>query len=217
MADQHDNETEQTQEQDAAVDQEHASSTDQAANPTQSPEQSSQTSDSAKTEERAGDTDDADKSVDDEDDPISALEVKIKQLTDQMLREQAETQNIRKRVQKDVENARKFALERFVSDLLPVLDNMERALQSMENENASQAVIDGLNLTYKTFIDNLKKHHVEQLNPVGEPFDANYHEAVTMVPNPDMEPNSVMDVMQKGYTLNERLVRAAMVVVSKEP
>ncbi len=137
---------------------------------------------------------------------------KIVDLEDQMLRERAETQNIRRRVQKDVENARKFALEKFVSELLPVIDNLERALEASGDV---AAVKEGIELTLKSFLDVLAKFQVEALDPLGEPFDANFHQAMTMVLNPDMEPNTVMDVMQKGYTLNGRLMRPAMVVVSK--
>lgn len=141
----------------------------------------------------------------------------VAQLKDQMLREQAETQNVRKRVQRDVENARKFALEKFVEELLPLVDNLERAIDSASDDEAVKPVVEGIELTQKSFLEVLKKFNVEQLNPLGEPFDPQVHEAMTMVPNPDMEPNSVMDVMQKGYTLNGRLVRAARVVVTKAP
>lgn len=146
-----------------------------------------------------------------------ALLAEVTGLKDQMLREQAETQNLRKRLQRDVENARKFALEKFVGDLLPVVDNLERAISAASDDEAVKPVKEGVELTLKSFLDVLGRFNVQQLNPVGEPFDPQFHEAVTMVPNPAMEPNSVMDVMQKGYLLNDRLIRAAMVVVSKEP
>lgn len=141
----------------------------------------------------------------------------VARLKDQMLREQAEMQNLRKRLQRDVEQARKFALEKFVGDLLPVLDNLERAINAAGDDELVKPLKEGVELTCKQFVDVLGKYNVQQINPVGEPFDPQFHEAVTMVPNPAMEPNSVMDVMQKGYTLNERLLRAAMVVVSREP
>lgn len=151
------------------------------------------------------------------DDALAAALAEVAKLKDQMIRDQAETQNIRKRVQRDVENARKFALEKFVGDLLPIMDNLERAIGAAGDDEATKPVLEGVELTYKTFLDTLAKFNVTQVDPVGEPFDANFHQAMTMVPNPDMEPNSVMDVMQKGYTLNDRLVRPAMVVVSKAP
>lgn len=148
-------------------------------------------------------------------DKVQALEDEIGKLKDTMLREQAELQNQRKRLQRDVENARKFALEKFVKELLSVADNLERAISAAGDDEQSKAIKEGVELTYKSLIDTLAKFDVKQLNPVGEPFDPQFHEAVTMVPNPAMEPDSVMDVLQKGYVLSERLLRAATVVVSK--
>ena len=151
-------------------------------------------------------------------DELAAAQEEIARLKDQMVREQAETQNIRRRLQRDVENARKFALEKFIDELLPVVDNLERAIVAIDADvDAHKPVLEGVELTLKSFMDVLGKFNVQQLNPVGEPFDPQQHEALTMVPNPNMEPNSVMDVMQKGYTLNDRLIRAAKVVVSKAP
>lgn len=151
------------------------------------------------------------------DDPVAAAQAEVEKLKEQMLREQAETMNMRKRMQRDVENARKFALEKMAAELLPVVDNLERAIDAAGTDEAVKPVVEGIQLTYKSFLDVLEKFNIKQINPVGEPFDPQFHEAVTMVPNPDMEPDSVMDVMQKGYTLNDRLLRAAMVVVSKAP
>lgn len=150
-------------------------------------------------------------------DELGAVREELARLKDQMLRDQAETQNLRKRMQRDVENARKFALEKFVMDLLPVVDNLERAITAAGDDAAVKPVVEGIELTLRSFLDVLEKFNVTQINPVGEPFDPQYHEAVTMVPNPAMEPDSVMDVMQKGYLLNDRLLRAAMVVVSRAP
>jgi molecular chaperone GrpE len=102
--------------------------------------------------------------------------------------------------------------------MLPVVDNLDRALASADiTDEALKPILEGVELTRKTLVDALARHNVEQLNPVGEPFNPEYHEAMAMVPNPDAEPNSVMDVMQKGYTLNGRLLRAAMVVIAKAP
>jgi molecular chaperone GrpE len=135
---------------------------------------------------------------------------------DRALRATAEAQNIRRRADKDVSNARKFALEKFTGELLVVVDNLERALDSTDKDNeASKTIVEGVELTYKSFIDVLKKFNVEQVNPAGEPFDPQLHQAISMVENPDVEPNSVVHVMQKGYSLNGRLMRPAMVVVSK--
>jgi molecular chaperone GrpE len=142
----------------------------------------------------------------------------IASLKEQVLRANAETQNARRRAEQDVEKARKFALEKIVADLLPVADNLERAIAAGDSENESQkAVLEGVALTLKSLQDTLKKYKVEMIDPAGEPFDPQLHQAMTMVPNPDVEPNTVLNVFQKGYTLNGRLVRPAMVVVSKAP
>ncbi len=135
---------------------------------------------------------------------------------DQMLRAVAEAQNARRRADKDVTNARLFALEGFSRDLLPVIDNLERATDSVDaDDSASSAVAEGVELTLKSFRDVLKRHHLEQVDPLSEPFDPEFHEAISMVENKDVEPNTVINVVQKGYTLNGRLLRAAMVVVSR--
>ena len=135
---------------------------------------------------------------------------------DQVLRVQAEMQNVRRRAERDVENAHKYALDKFTADLLPVVDNLERALATIDSaDEAQKGVSEGLELTLKSFMEVLSRHNIEAIDPAGEPFDADLHQAVSMVPNPDLEPNTVMDVFQKGYTLNGRLVRPAMVVVSQ--
>ena len=137
---------------------------------------------------------------------------------EQALRAAAEAQNARRRAEKDAENARKFALERFAGDMLSVVDNLDRALSSADRENESlKPVLEGVELTLKGLVDALARHNVEGIDPSGEPFNPEFHQAMAMVPNPDAEPNTVIDVMQKGYTLNGRLLRAAMVVVSKAP
>jgi molecular chaperone GrpE len=151
----------------------------------------------------------------------SVSDVLVEEITDlkeQVLRAHAETQNARRRAEQDVEKARKFALEKLVADLLPVADNLERAISAGDSENESQkAVLEGVALTLKSLQDTLKKYKVEMIDPAGEPFDPQLHQAMTMLPNPDVEPNTVLNVFQKGYTLNGRLVRPAMVVVSKAP
>jgi molecular chaperone GrpE len=143
------------------------------------------------------------------------LQQKLSTLGEQLLREQAEMQNVRRRAQRDVESAHKFALEKFATELLSVVDNLERAIGAIDAEDESQkAVAEGLELTLKTFIDVLTKHSVVPVDPEGQPFDADLHQAVSMVPNAEVEPNTVINVFQKGYTLNGRLIRPAMVVVS---
>lgn len=134
------------------------------------------------------------------------------------LRAVADSQNARRRAEKEVANARKFALERFVADLLPTLDSLEKGIESVnpdEAEGPLKMLHEGSVLTLKMMLDVLASHNVVVVDPVGEPFDPNHHEAMTMIENPDAEPNSVLDVMQKGYLLNGRLVRPARVVVTK--
>ncbi|MDM3871323.1 nucleotide exchange factor GrpE [Porticoccus sp. W117] len=137
------------------------------------------------------------------------LQEQLDKAREDVLRAQAEMQNLRRRTERDVANAHKFALEKFVGDLLLVVDNLERALEAFEDGD------EGIELTLKSFLDVLKRFQVEQVAPEGEPFDPELHQAMSMVPNPDMENNTVMEVFQKGYTLNGRLVRPAMVVVVK--
>jgi molecular chaperone GrpE len=132
------------------------------------------------------------------------------------LRALADAQNVQRRAEQDIEKARKFALERFTSELLPVIDNLERALESASGEDeAIKPIAEGVELTLKSFLDVMGKFNVEVVDPQGEPFDPNLHQAMSMVENNEVEPNSVIAVMQKGYTLNGRLVRPAMVMVSK--
>jgi len=138
------------------------------------------------------------------------------QFKDQMLRTQAEMQNLRRRVERDVENAHKYALEKFSGELLPVVDNLERALAASDRSSeAVKPLAEGVELTLKSFIDTLKKFQVEIVNPIGQPFSPDLHEAVAIIDAPHAEPNSVIDVLQKGFTLNGRLLRAATVVVAK--
>ena len=149
---------------------------------------------------------------------LESLQEELAAAKDAALRSQAEAQNARRRSEQEVEKARKFALERFSGDLLPVVDNLERALEAAGGDSDEvKAIAEGVDLTLKGLIDALGKHHVEQVDPAGEPFDPQVHQAMTMLENPDCEPNTVLHVMQKGYTLNGRLIRPAMVTVSKAP
>lgn len=146
------------------------------------------------------------------------LQEQLDKAREDVLRAAAEAQNARRRAEQDVEKARKFALERFVQDLLPVVDNLERAMSAVDVENeAFKPVLEGIELTYKSFQDSLGRHQVVVVDPEGAPFDPEQHQAMSMVPNPDVEPNTVLEVFQKGYLLNGRLIRPAMVVVSKAP
>ena len=150
---------------------------------------------------------------------LEHLQEELAAAKDAALRAQAEAQNARRRAEQEVEKARKFALERFAGALLPVVDNMERSIDAVAEVAVDEVkpIAEGVELTLKSLMEVLGKFNIEQINPVGEPFDPQLHQAMTMVPNPDLEPNTVMDVMQKGYTLSGRLIRPAMVVVSKGP
>lgn len=147
---------------------------------------------------------------------LAAAQAQANDFKDQNLRLQAEIQNVRRRAERDIESAHKFGLEKFSTELLPIVDNLERALESIDpNDETLKTVSEGIELTLKQFISVLQKFDIEAIDPLGEPFDPQYHEAMAMVESPDAEPNSIIDVMQKGFTLNKRLIRAAMVVVAK--
>ena len=161
----------------------------------------------------AGAEGDTEASLDDE---LSQLQEDLLAARDAALRAQADAQNVKRRAEQDVEKARKFALERFASDLLPVVDNLERALEAASGDDeAIKPIAEGVELTLKSFIDVLGKNKVDVVDPQGEPFDPNLHQAITMIENKEVEPNTVTAVMQKGYSLNGRLIRPAMVMVSK--
>lgn len=147
---------------------------------------------------------------------IAALEEELARTKDEALRTMAEAHNMRRRSEAEVDKARKFALEKFAGDLLAVADNLERAVEAADsNDEAVKPLLEGVELTRKSLVETLAKHQVVQLDPVGEPFDPQFHQAMSMVENPDVEPNTVIVVMQKGYTINDRLLRPAMVMVSK--
>lgn len=134
---------------------------------------------------------------------------------DLALRTKAEAENIRRRAENDVVSARKYAIEKFASELLAVIDSIEQGLQLKAESDESKAIQDGMELTLKMMLSTLEKFGVEQLNPLEEVFDPQLHEAMTMVPSPEHESNTVIDVFQKGYTLNGRLIRPARVVVAQ--
>lgn len=152
-----------------------------------------------------------------EGDQLAQLEAEVEKYKDVALRAEAEMQNLRRRAERDVQNAHKFGTERLLQNLLPVLDSLEKAIEASEAAGQSEddPQLEGIKLCSKLFINVLTKEGIEALDPLGEPFDPNLHEALSMIENPDLEPNSVMTVIQKGYRLNERLVRPAKVMVSK--
>ncbi|MDC3123467.1 nucleotide exchange factor GrpE [Gammaproteobacteria bacterium] len=139
----------------------------------------------------------------------------LTKVKDQLLRTVAEMENVRRRAQRDVENAHKFAVEKLLSDLLPVVDSLEKAEEAAKTTDNADSMAEGISLSLKLFVSTLERSGIAIVDPLGELFDPQLHEAMAMVSNPDAEPNSVMDVMQRGYTLNGRLVRAAKVVVVK--
>ena len=164
------------------------------------------------TEESSGE---ADEQMAAEADPLAEAEARAAEHWDKYLRAVAELENVRKRAAKDVENARKFALERFGSDLLAVLDSMEMGLQSAEYADAD-ALREGTEATLKLLMTTLERFGITEIDPQGEPFDPELHEAMTMQPSGDVEPGTVLTVFQKGYVLNGRLLRPARVIVSQE-
>jgi len=133
-----------------------------------------------------------------------------------LLLAKAEVENIRRRTQKDIEKAHRFSIEKFAKEMLPVVDSLEMGLAAAnESEAETTALKEGMELTYKQLISSLEKSGVVQVNPIGDAFNPDLHQAISMVPSPDHEPNSVMQVFQKGYTLNDRLLRPAMVIVAQ--
>ncbi|MCG3766093.1 nucleotide exchange factor GrpE [Vibrio cincinnatiensis] len=147
---------------------------------------------------------------------LLASETRIKEQQEGVLRARADVENMRRRSEQEIDKARKYALGRFVEELLPVLDNLERAIQAVDNENeVIKPFLEGVELTHKTFVDAVAKFGVTVINPEGEPFNPEYHQAMSIQESPDHESNTVMFVMQKGYELNGRVVRPAMVMVAK--
>lgn len=175
---------------------------------------------------------DADNSAAEEVVELSPEEQKIAELTAEVaaakqaladqkegaLRALAEGENAKRRAETEIDKARKFALEKFAGDLLPVLDNLEQAIRFADRENeATKPIIEGVDLTLKTFTSTVEKHGLVVLDPEGETFNPEQHQAMSMQESADLAPNTVMAVMQKGYQINGRLLRPAMVMVSKAP
>ncbi|WP_150468557.1 nucleotide exchange factor GrpE [Francisella sp. SYW-9] len=148
-------------------------------------------------------------------DAIKELEETCDAMKDEALRAKAEMENIRRRAEKEVSNARKFGVEKFVKELLPVTDSIDQALKHEVKLEEAVAMKEGIELTSKMLFDILKNNGLEELDPKGEKFDPNIHEAMAMIPNPEIEDNTVFEVFQKGYLLNGRVVRAAKVIVVK--
>ena len=148
-------------------------------------------------------------------DPLAVAEARADENWNRYLRAAAETENVRKRAVRDVENARKFALESFGRDILAVKDSLEMGIQAAETADV-ETLLEGKEATLKVLATTLERFGIQEVNPEGEPFDPELHEAMTMQPSADVEPGSVLTVIQKGYSLNGRLLRPAMVVVAAE-
>ncbi len=146
---------------------------------------------------------------------LTEYENKLGEMRDVLLRERAEIENQRKRLQRDLEQARKFANERLLGDLLPVCDSLERGL-AVDNADVA-ALREGMDLTLKALLKVAEGNGLKPIDPLGQPFDPERHQAMTMVAAPGKAPNTVVAVMQKGYALNERLLRPALVAIAKAP
>ena len=178
--------------------------------------QNEELDDDAIQDDEQEEIDTSDDSVDLEDGDSASLETQVEELKEALIRSQADLQNVRRRAERDVENAHKYAVEKFVKDLLAVLDSMDRALELAETtEGFDESMLEGTQMTHKLLLDTAAKHGVEPINPLGEVFDPQEHQAMSMVESADHEPNTVMAVMQKGYKLEGRVIRAAMVMVTK--
>ncbi|KXI21864.1 nucleotide exchange factor GrpE [Photobacterium sanguinicancri] len=149
---------------------------------------------------------------------LLASDAKAKDAVDASLRARAEGENVRRRSEQEIDKARKFALNKFAEELLPVIDNMERAIEMTDkNDEALKPMLEGVELTLKTMTSTVEKFGLKQIDPMGEAFNPEFHQAMTIQESADFAPNSVMLVMQKGYELNGRVIRPAMVMVSKAP
>lgn len=151
---------------------------------------------------------------------IAALEADNAELKDQMLRLVAEMENLRKRTQRDVQDARTYAVTNFARDMLSVSDNLSRAhaaipAEALESDTHLKSLAEGVEMTERAMLQALERHGVTKLDPEGEKFDPNFHQAIFEVPNPELPANTVVQVMQAGYAIGDRVLRPAMVGVSK--
>jgi len=169
-------------------------------------------SETAETAETAESTESEEVSLETQ---LADAQAKADENWDQLMRTKAEMENIRRRSEKELSNARKYALEKFAQELLPVIDSMEMGLAAAQDENADvRKLREGTEMTLKMFETAIDKFGIKSVHPHGEEFNPEHHQAMTMLDSQEHEPNMIIDVMQKGYLLNERLVRPAMVVVS---
>jgi len=155
-------------------------------------------------------------SIEDLQKQLAKAEQKAADNLDKALRVQAEMENLKRRTQKDLDSAHKYGLEKFAKELLSVIDSLELGIQAATSDVPEVLKLkEGSELTIAQFESVFAKFNIEAINPVGEAFNPEFHQAMTMVPSPDAEPNSVINVFQKGYVLNGRLIRPAMVVVAQ--
>ena len=149
---------------------------------------------------------------------LAEAQNQAQQERERAIRAAAEMENLRRRAAMDVEKAHKFALEKFAGELLPVIDSLERALEMSDRENEQlKPTLEGVELTLRSMLNAVGKFGVLPIDPQGEGFDPNRHQAMSMVENPNVAPNTVLAVMQKGYELNGRVIRPAMVMLAKAP
>ncbi len=146
---------------------------------------------------------------------LEAAQAKATENWEQYLRAVAEMDNLRRRTARDLENAHKFGIEKFVTELLPVMDSMSLGLAA--EDASAESLREGMELTMSMLHKMMEKLGIEEIDPLNEKFDPEKHQAMSMQPSADVEPNTVIAVMQKGYLLNGRLIRPAMVMVSKAP
>lgn len=163
------------------------------------------------------DNNDQDNDVSELQDALDESRAELDRHREAMLRMQAEVENQRKRMAREMEKSRKFALERILKDLLQVRDSLERGLEVNEDMTTVEQLREGKALTLKVLSKVMEDHGLELIDPLGERFDPEFHEAMTMAPSADHEDNTVIEVLQKGFKLNDRLIRPAMVVVSQKP
>ena len=154
-------------------------------------------------------------------DPMEALAADIEQLKDQRLRMAADMENLRRRTAREIKDAKSYAISGFARDMLQVSDNLQRALAAVPEQtddatdNGLKSLVEGVELTERAMLAALERHGVRKLEPKGQKFDPNFHQAMYEVPNPDVPNNSVVDVVQPGYVIGDRMLRPAMVGVAK--
>lgn len=150
-----------------------------------------------------------------------SLEEEVISLKDKLIRQVAETENLRKRSEREREDTARYAVTKFARDMLEILDNLDRALQACDNQednlgSAGKTLLEGVTLTHKTLLSAFDRHHIKKITPKGEKFDHNAHQAMFEIESDEHDPGTIMEVVQPGYLLHDRLLRPAMVGVSKK-